>query len=133
MSKLQDYIEKNIADYVIKNGYADIEDKNVEEELTILSHDESFFLDEVMNHHIEDAAEAQILLTKAVNGDWEANLKYLGMVKKGMKSYLDYILDDLAFEGLLKEWQYKLCVKKPTIQHNLSLLSHTHERHFSQR
>ena len=105
MSKLTDYIEKNIADYVIKNGYADIEDKNVEEELTILSHDESFFLDEVMNHHIEDAAEAQILLTKAVNGDWEANLKYLGMVKKGMKSYLDYILDDLAFEGLLKEWQ----------------------------
>ena len=103
MSKLQDYIEKNIADYVIKNGYADIEDKNVEEELTILSHDESF-LDEV-NHHIEDAAEAQILLTKAVNGDWEANLKYLGMVKKGMKSYLAYILDDLAFEGLLEEWQ----------------------------
>ena len=105
MSKLTDYIEKNIADYVIKNGYANIKDKNVEEELTILSHDESFFLDEVMNHHIEDAAEAQILLTKAVNGDWEANLKYLGMVKKGMKSYLDYILDDLAFEGLLKEWQ----------------------------
>ena len=104
MSKLQDYIEKNIADYVIKNGYADIEDKNVEEELTILSHDESFFLDEV-NHHIEDAAEAQILLTKAVNGDFEANLKYLGMVKKGMKSYLAYLLDDLAFEGLLEEWQ----------------------------
>lgn len=103
MSKLQDYIEKNIADYVIKNGYADIEDKNVEEELTILSHDESF-LDEVM-HHIDDAAEAQILLTKAVNGDFEANLKYLGMVKKGMKSYLAYILDDLAFEGLLEEWQ----------------------------
>ena len=103
MSKLQDYIEKNIADYVIKNGYADIEDKNVEEELTILSHDESF-LDEV-NHHIEDALEAQILLTKAVNGDFEANLKYLGMVKKGMKSYLAYILDDLAFEGLLEEWQ----------------------------
>jgi len=103
MSKLQDYIEKNIADYVIKNGYADIEDKNVEEELTILSHDESF-LDEV-NHHIDDAAEAQILLTKAVNGDFEANLKYLGMVKKGMKSYLAYILDDLAFEGLLEEWQ----------------------------
>jgi len=103
MSKLQDYIEKNIADYVIKNGYADIEDKNVEEELTILSHDESF-LDEV-NHHIEDAAEAQILLTKAVNGDFEANLKYLGMVKKGMKSYLAYLLDDLAFEGLLEEWQ----------------------------
>ena len=103
MSKLQDYIEKNIADYVIKNGYADIEDKNVEEELTILSHDERF-LDEV-NHHIEDAAEAQILLTKAVNGDFEANLKYLGMVKKGMKSYLAYILDDLAFEGLLEEWQ----------------------------
>lgn len=103
MSKLTDYIEKNIADYVIKNGYADIEDKNVEEELTILSHRESF-LDEV-NHHIEDAAEAQILLTKAVNGDWEANLKYLGMVKKGMKSYLAYILDDLAFEGLLEEWQ----------------------------
>ena len=102
MSKLQDYIEKNIADYVIKNGYADIEDKNVEEELTILSHDESF-LDEV-NHHIEDALEAQILLTKAVNGDFEANLKYLGMVKKGMKSYLAYILDDLAFEGLLEEW-----------------------------
>ena len=104
MSKLQDYIEKNIADYVIKNGYADIEDKNVEEELTILSHDESFFLDEV-NHHIEDAAEAQILLTKAVSGDFEANLKYLGMVKKGMKSYLAYLLDDLAFEGLLEEWQ----------------------------
>ena len=103
MSKLTDYIEKNIADYVIKNGYADIEDKNVEEELTILSHDESF-LDEVM-HHIDDAAEAQILLTKAVNGDFEANLKYLGMVKKGMKSYLAYILDDLAFEGLLEEWQ----------------------------
>jgi len=103
MSKLQDYIEKNIADYVIKNGYADIEDKNVEEELTILSHDESF-LDEV-NHHIDDAAEAQILLTKAVNGDFEANLKYLGMVKKGMKSYLAYLLDDLAFEGLLEEWQ----------------------------
>lgn len=103
MSKLTDYIEKNIADYVIKNGYADIEDKNVEEELHILSHDESF-LDEV-NHHIEDALEAQILLTKAVNGDWEANLKYLGMVKKGMKSYLAYILDDLAFEGLLEEWQ----------------------------
>jgi len=103
MSKLQDYIEKNIADYVIKNGYADIEDKNVEEELTILSHDESF-LDEVM-HHIDDAAEAQILLTKAVSGDFEANLKYLGMVKKGMKSYLAYILDDLAFEGLLEEWQ----------------------------
>ena len=103
MSKLQDYIEKNIADYVIKNGYADIEDKNVEEELHILSHDESF-LDEVM-HHIDDAAEAQILLTKAVNGDFEANLKYLGMVKKGMKSYLAYILDDLAFEGLLEEWQ----------------------------
>jgi len=103
MSKLTDYIEKNIADYVIKNGYADIEDKNVEEELHILSHDESF-LDEVM-HHIDDAAEAQILLTKAVNGDFEANLKYLGMVKKGMKSYLAYILDDLAFEGLLEEWQ----------------------------
>jgi hypothetical protein len=103
MSKLQDYIEKNIADYVIKNGYADIKDKNVEEELHILSHDESF-LDEVM-HHIDDAAEAQILLTKAVNGDFEANLKYLGMVKKGMKSYLAYILDDLAFEGLLEEWQ----------------------------
>jgi len=103
MSKLTDYIEKNIADYVIKNGYADIKDKNVEEELHILSHDESF-LDEVM-HHIDDAAEAQILLTKAVNGDFEANLKYLGMVKKGMKSYLAYILDDLAFEGLLEEWQ----------------------------
>ena len=103
MSKLQDYIEKNIADYVIENGYANIKDKNVEEELTILSHDESF-LDEVM-HHIEDAAEAQILLTKAVNGNFEASLKYLGMVKKGMKSYLAYLLDDLAFEGLLEEWQ----------------------------
>jgi len=104
MSKLTDYIEKNIADYVIENGYANIKDKNVEEELHILSHDESF-LDEVMNHHIDDAAEAQILLTKAVSGDFEANLKYLGMVKKGMKSYLAYILDDLAFEGLLEEWQ----------------------------
>ena len=27
------------------------------------------------------------------------------MVKKGMKSYLAYLLDDLAFEGLLEEWQ----------------------------
>lgn len=104
MSRLEYYIETNINDYVIDScGYANIKDKNVEEELTILSHDESF-LDEVM-HHIDDAAEAQILLTKAVNGDFEANLKYLGMVKKGMKSYLAYILDDLAFEGLLEEWQ----------------------------
>jgi predicted rRNA methylase YqxC with S4 and FtsJ domains len=104
MSRLEYYIETNINDYVIDScGYANIKDKNVEEELTILSHDESF-LDEVM-HHIDDAAEAQILLTKAVNGDFEANLKYLGMVKKGMKSYLAYLLDDLAFEGLLEEWQ----------------------------
>ena len=51
MSKLTDYIEKNIADYVIKNGYADIEDKNVEEELTILSHDESF-LDGKKRHEV---------------------------------------------------------------------------------
>ena len=105
MSKLENYIEKNICDYVIECGYANIKDKDVEEELHILAEDDENFLDEVMNHHIKSGEEAQILLTRAIHGDWVAGTKYFGMIKQGMKSYLAYVLDDLGSEGLLEKWQ----------------------------
>ena len=105
MSKLEDYIQTNICDYVIECGYANIKDKDVEEELHILAEDDENFLDEVMNHHIKSGEEAQILLTRAIHGDWMAGIKYFGMVKQGMKSYLAYVLDDLGSEGLLEKWQ----------------------------
>ncbi len=105
MSKLEDYIEKNICDYVIEGGYANIKDKDVEEELHILAEDDENFLDEVMNHHIKSREEAQILLTKAMHGDWVAGIKYFGMMKKAMRSYLAYLLDDLGSEGFLEKWQ----------------------------
>ena len=106
MSRLEYYIQTNINDYVIDScGYANIKDKDVEEELTILSQDDENFLDEVMNHHIKNSEEAQILLTKAVHGDLAAGIKYFGMIKKGMKSYLAYVIDDMACEGLLEKWQ----------------------------
>ena len=105
MSRLEYYVETNISDYVIECGYANIKNKDVEEELHILSQDDDNFLDEVMNHHIKSSEEAQILLTKAVHGDFEAGIKYLGMIEKGMKSYLAYVLDDLGSEGLLEKWQ----------------------------
>ena len=106
MSKLEDYIQTNINDYVIDScGYANIKDKDVEEELHILSEEDENFLDEVLSHHINDVTEAQILLTRAMHGDWMAGIKYFGMIKKGMKSYLAYVLDDLGSEGLLEKWQ----------------------------
>ena len=106
MSRLEYYIETNINDYVIDScGYANIKNKDVEEELTILSQDDENFLDEVMNHHIKSSEEAQILLTKAVHGDWMSSIKYFGMIKKGMKSYLAYVIDDIGSEGLLEKWQ----------------------------
>ncbi len=105
MSKLEDYIQTNICDYVIECGYANIKDKDVEEELHILAEDDENFLDEVMNHHIKSSEEVQILLTRAIHGDWMAGIKYFGMVKQGMKSYLAYVLDDLSSEGLLEKWQ----------------------------
>jgi hypothetical protein len=40
-----------------------------------------------------------------MHGDWMAGIKYFGMIKKGMKSYLAYVLDDMACEGLLEKWQ----------------------------
>ena len=106
MSRLEYYIETNISDYVIDScGYANIKNKDVEEELHILSQDDENFLDEVMNHHIKSSEEAQILLTKAVHGDLAAGIKYFGMIKKGMKSYLAYVIDDIGSEGLLEKWQ----------------------------
>jgi hypothetical protein len=106
MSRLEYYVETNISDYVIDScGYANIKNKNVEEELHILSQDDDNFLDEVMNHHIKSSEEAQILLTKAVHGDLAAGIKYFGMIKKAMKSYLAYVIDDLGSEGLLEKWQ----------------------------
>ena len=106
MSRLEYYVETNISDYVIDScGYANIKNKNVEEELHILSQDDDNFLDEVMNHHIKSSEEAQILLTKAVHGDLAAGIKYFGMIKKAMKSYLAYVLDDLGSDGLLEKWQ----------------------------
>ena len=105
MSRLEYYVETNISDYVIECGYANIKNKDVEEELHILSQDDENFLDEVMNHHIKSSEEAQILLTKAVHGDLAAGIKYFGMIKKGMKSYLAYVIDDMACEGLLEKWQ----------------------------
>jgi hypothetical protein len=106
MSRLEYYVETNISDYVIDScGYANIKNKDVEEELHILSQDDDNFLDEVMNHHIKSSEEAQILLTKAVHGDLAAGIKYFGMIKKGMKSYLAYELDNMSCEGLLEKWQ----------------------------
>ena len=106
MSRLEYYIQTNISDYVIDScGYANIKNKDVEEELTILSQHDDNFLDEVMNHHIKSREEAQILLTKAVHGDLAAGIKYLAMVKKAMKSYLAYELDNMSCEGLLEKWQ----------------------------
>jgi hypothetical protein len=106
MSRLEYYVETNISDYVIDScGYANIKNKNVEEELHILSQDDDNFLDEVMNHHIKSSEEAQILLTKAVHGDLAAGIKYFGMIKKAMKSYLAYELDNMSCEGLLEKWQ----------------------------
>jgi hypothetical protein len=106
MSRLEYYIETNISDYVIDScGYANIKNKDVEEELTILSQDDENFLDEVMNHHIKSSEEAQILLTKAVHGDWMASIRYFAMIKKGMHSYLSYELDNMSCEGLLEKWQ----------------------------
>jgi len=106
MSRLEYYVETNISDYIIDScGYANIKNKDVEEELHILSQDDENFLDEVMNHHIKSSEEAQILLTMAVHGDLEAGIKYFGMIKKGMKSYLAYVIDDIGSEGLLEKWQ----------------------------
>ena len=106
MSKLEDYIQTNINDYVIDScGYANIKDKDVEEELRILSEEDENFLDEVLSHHINDVTKAQILLTRAIHGDWMASIKYFGMIKKGMKSYLAYVIDDIGSEGLLEKWQ----------------------------
>jgi hypothetical protein len=106
MSRLEYYVETNISDYVIDScGYANIKNKNVEEELHILSQDDDNFLDEVMNHHIKSGEEAQILLTKAVHGDLAAGIQYFGMIKKAMKSYLAYELDNMSCEGLLEKWQ----------------------------
>ena len=106
MSRLEYYIQTNISDYVIDScGYANINNKDVEEELRILSEEDENFLDEVMNHHIKSSEEAQILLTKAVHGDWMSSIKYFGMIKKGMKAYLAYVIDDIGSEGLLEKWQ----------------------------
>tara|TARA_S200002703_G_scaffold85653_1_gene73868 strand:+ start:155 stop:529 length:375 start_codon:yes stop_codon:yes gene_type:complete len=105
MSKLEDYIEKNISDYVIEGGYANIKHKDVEEELNILAEDDENFLDEVMNHHIKSREEAQILLTRAIHGDCRAGIRYFAKVKQAMRSYLAYVLDDLGSDGLLEKWQ----------------------------
>ena len=105
MSRLEYYVETNISDYVIECGYANIKNKDVEEDLHILSQDDENFLDEVMNHHIKSSEEAQILLTKAVHGDLAAGIQYFGMIKKAMKSYLAYELDNMSCEGLLEKWQ----------------------------
>jgi len=106
MSRLEYYVETNISDYVIDScGYANIKNKDVEEELHILSQDDESFLDEVMSHHIKSREEAQILLTKAVYGDWMAGISFFAMIRKGMVSYLAYELDNMACEGLLEKWQ----------------------------
>jgi len=123
MSKLEDYIQTNICDYVIECGYANIKDKDVEEELHILAEDDENFLDEVMNHHIKSGEEAQILLTRAIHGDWMAGIKYFGMVKQGMKSYLAYVLDDLSSEGLLEKWQDNYA-KEYAEEQRMSEMSH---------
>jgi hypothetical protein len=106
MSRLEYYVETNISDYVIDScGYANIKNKDVEEELHILSQDDESFLDEVMSHHIKSGEEAQILLTKAVYGDWMAGIRFFAMIRNGMMSYLAYELDNMACEGLLEKWQ----------------------------
>lgn len=124
MSRLEYYVETNISDYVIDScGYANIKNKDVEEELHILSQDDESFLDEVMSHHIKSGEEAQILLTKAVYGDWMAGIRFFAMIRNGMVSYLAYELDNMACEGLLEKWQDDYA-KEYAEQQRMSEMSH---------
>jgi hypothetical protein len=124
MSRLEYYVETNISDYVIDScGYANIKNKDVEEELHILSQDDERFLDEVMSHHIKSGEEAQILLTKAVYGDWMAGIRFFAMIRNGMMSYLAYELDNMACEGLLEKWQDDYA-KEYAEQQRMSEMSH---------
>ena len=38
-------------------------------------------------------------------GDWQANIRLLGVLKRGFKSYFDYRMDDLGCEETLQKWQ----------------------------
>ena len=106
MSELERYIKENINQYHITAiGYPNLENYDPQDELNILAVEDDHFLSEVFTHHIDDYNALQVDLTKAVMGDIEATTRALGMIKRAMKSYFDYIMDDLAHDEQLLKWQ----------------------------
>ena len=106
MSYFEHFIKKNIDRYTIDiYGYPDLRNYDPQEELEILSKEDENLMDEVFSHHLDDPMAAQIDLVKAIHGDFQASLRFLAAVKKGMASYFYYRMDDLSMEGALKQWQ----------------------------
>ena len=106
MSELERYIKENINQYHITAiGYPHLEHHEPSDELEILSREDDNFLSEVFKHHIDDHNALQVDLTKAVMGDIEATTRFLGMIKRGMKSYFNYVMDDMAHDEQLLKWQ----------------------------
>lgn len=106
MSFFEHFIKKNINRYPIdRSGYADLRNYDPQEELEILSKEDENLMYEVFSHHLDDPVAAQINLVKAIDGDYPAAVRFLATVKRAMKSYFSYRMDDLGCEELLEEWQ----------------------------
>ena len=106
MHKLNKYIEENINTYRIDSlGYADLENHDPENELTILAKENCVFLDDVLKYHINDSDALQVDLVKAIHGDSKSTLRFFSEFKKAMKSYLEDHMDYLGREGYLEHWE----------------------------
>jgi len=103
---LENYIKNNIDQYKLDStGYVDLTNHDPQDELELMARDDDSLLDEVIAHHIDDPKALQIDIVKAMYGDWKAGIRVFAGFKKGLKSYLNYQLDDLAHDEVLLRWQ----------------------------
>ncbi len=103
---LENYIKNNIDQYKLDStGYVDLTNHDPQDELELMARDDDSLLDEVIAHHIDDPKALQIDIVKAMYGDWKAGIRVFASFKKGLKSYLNYQLDDLAHDEVLLRWQ----------------------------
>ena len=106
MSELERYIKENINQYPLSPiGYPNLKNYDPQDEIEIMSREDENLLDEVLTHHVDDIGKLQIDIAKAMYGDWQANIRLLGVLKRGFKSYFDYQMDDLGCEETLQKWQ----------------------------
>ena len=106
MSELERYIKENINQYPLSpGGYPKLTNYDPQDEIEIMSREDENLLYEVLGHHVDDIGKLQIDIAKAMYGDWQANIRLLGVLKKAFKSYFEYQMDDLGSEEILREWQ----------------------------